>query len=191
MKPMTIRGYAAHRKCSRQAVEKALAAGRITAIEGPRGRLIDPVAADKAWRDNTDPLRGGPLSKWDGGSNATDTAALPVPAEQMDPDTMVRLGDVLEQLAKRDAADDADMTERVRTALETLVDEMIEVSVKPGADGVRVISADLARALMAPAADERVEADPDPIRQVMRAWIACRVIDRIDVMVQLPEPAAA
>ncbi len=186
MKPMTIRAYAAHRKCSRQAVEKAISSGRIVAIAGKGGRLIDPVAADKAWRENSDPFRGGPMS----GYGNPEKPGERVAAEDLHPDTMVRIGDVLDQMAESDAAENASMSDRIQTALESLVDEMVDVSVEPGPGGVRVISADLARALMAPAAAERVEADEDPIRQMMRVWVCGRLLARIDVMVQPPEPGA-
>jgi len=51
---MTQAEYARHRGVSRQAVSKAVRAGRIVLAEGGR---IDPEAADASWRRNTDPSK--------------------------------------------------------------------------------------------------------------------------------------
>jgi hypothetical protein len=48
---LSIRAYAAKRGCSHTAVRKALAAGRITALEDGS---IDPERADREWEANTD-----------------------------------------------------------------------------------------------------------------------------------------
>lgn len=51
--------YARRRGCSKQAVSKAVKAGRLTLIDG----LIDPEIADREWARNTDPdqqERGAP-----------------------------------------------------------------------------------------------------------------------------------
>lgn len=53
---MNISQYAEHRRCSRQAVYKAMDEGRIT--REPDGS-IDPVKADRQWADNT-----SPASRW-------------------------------------------------------------------------------------------------------------------------------
>ena len=50
MSELSIAAYARHRGCSRQAVYLALRAGRILRTES---RKIDPVAADRAWLENT------------------------------------------------------------------------------------------------------------------------------------------
>lgn len=56
MSEMSLREYARHRGVTHQAVRKALARGRITALRQERGRIvIDSEAADAAWRSNTDP----------------------------------------------------------------------------------------------------------------------------------------
>ncbi len=52
---MTIRAYARHRGCSHEAVRLAISSGRISTR--PDGK-IDPVAADRGWRENTDPMKG-------------------------------------------------------------------------------------------------------------------------------------
>lgn len=59
---VSISAYAKHRKCSRQAVLKAIDTGRIT--RGPRG-LIDPDAADAEWKARTHPraARGAEKAK--------------------------------------------------------------------------------------------------------------------------------
>jgi hypothetical protein len=49
---MSVAQYAAHRKVSRQAIEKAIATGRIAL----KGRKIDARTADAAWQANTDPV---------------------------------------------------------------------------------------------------------------------------------------
>lgn len=49
---LSIRQYAVHRGCSHTAVRKALAAGRITALEDGS---IDPAQADREWAAKTDP----------------------------------------------------------------------------------------------------------------------------------------
>ena len=54
---LTQAEYARHRGVSRQAVLKAVRAGRIRLT--PEGR-IDPAQADALWAANTDPIRGGP-----------------------------------------------------------------------------------------------------------------------------------
>lgn len=52
---MSFRKYAKHRGCSAMAVSKAVREGRIPVVDGPDGKpMIDPVAADEAWRENTD-----------------------------------------------------------------------------------------------------------------------------------------
>jgi len=48
---MSLRGYARHRGCSLKAVQKAIAAGRIT--KTPDGK-IDSDVADQQWAANTD-----------------------------------------------------------------------------------------------------------------------------------------
>ncbi|MEW6169876.1 MAG: hypothetical protein AB1651_19660 [Pseudomonadota bacterium] len=51
--------YARRRGCSKQAVSKAVKAGRLTLIDG----LVDPELADREWARNTDPVqqeRGAP-----------------------------------------------------------------------------------------------------------------------------------
>ena len=51
--------YARRRGCSKQAVSKAVKAGRLTLIDG----LVDPEIADREWARNTDPdqqQRGAP-----------------------------------------------------------------------------------------------------------------------------------
>lgn len=56
---LSLRKYAEHRKAlglrggTLQAVQKALATGRISAVEG----LIDPAVADQAWAERTDPMK--------------------------------------------------------------------------------------------------------------------------------------
>jgi len=57
---MSRRAYARHRGCSEKAVRKAIGAGRIT-LE-PDGS-IDPEKADAQWVANTDPSRGGKISR--------------------------------------------------------------------------------------------------------------------------------
>ena len=57
---MTVSEYARHRGVSRQAVHKALAAGRITR-DG--AGWIEVQAADRQWEESTDPLRGGPPAR--------------------------------------------------------------------------------------------------------------------------------
>jgi len=67
---MTVAAYARHRKVSRRAVYDALAQGRIARLPGG---MIDPVAADRAWRVNTLPHVGGkPRPK----GNAADRRAV-------------------------------------------------------------------------------------------------------------------
>lgn len=68
---LSIRGYARHRRCSHKAVQKALAAGRITA--GADG-LIDPVMADRDWAART-------ASRMDGQNGH------PAPKAPMDPNS--------------------------------------------------------------------------------------------------------
>ncbi len=51
---LSIRGYAEHRGCSRNAVHKALKEGRITREADGK---IDPVKADAAWIANSDPTQ--------------------------------------------------------------------------------------------------------------------------------------
>ncbi len=153
MKPMTIRGYAAHRKCSRQAVEKALAAGRITAIEGPRGRLIDPVAADKAWHDNTDPLRGGPMSGYGAAVKDSLPAASSAPAH----DTVTAMA--------------------VITGLRDLIGEMIEAATETDGEGAAMAPAGLVMPLVALA----LVNDPDPTRAMLRDAISRAARACIDI----------
>jgi hypothetical protein len=63
---MSLRGYARHRRRLRlpgqtlSAVQQAVAYGRI--LRRPDGR-IDPVAADRAWLENTDPGKRPPLTR--------------------------------------------------------------------------------------------------------------------------------
>ncbi len=52
MPMMGLREYSRHRGCNLKAVQKALAAGRISKV----GDKIDSEAADAAWAANTDPL---------------------------------------------------------------------------------------------------------------------------------------
>lgn len=59
---MGYREYARHRGCSLQAVQKALADGRISAVDDGSGRKkIDAAVADAAWQNNTDPAKRSPL----------------------------------------------------------------------------------------------------------------------------------
>jgi hypothetical protein len=52
---MGFREYARHRGCTLQAVQKAIADGRISTVEDAAGkRKVDQVAADVAWSRNTD-----------------------------------------------------------------------------------------------------------------------------------------
>lgn len=53
---MTQAEYARKRGVSREAIRKAIQSGRIPALSGGR---IDPKKADTAFRENTDPVRGG------------------------------------------------------------------------------------------------------------------------------------
>ena len=50
----TVAEYARLRGCSRQAVEKAARAGRITLIDSPTGRQVDVEAANASWAARTD-----------------------------------------------------------------------------------------------------------------------------------------
>ena len=50
----TVAAYAKLRGCSRQAVEKAAKAGRITLIDSAGGRVIDVDAANLSWAARTD-----------------------------------------------------------------------------------------------------------------------------------------
>jgi len=50
MKLLTQAEYSQRRKVSREAVRKAVRDGRIELVDGK----IDPVAADRAWKNNTD-----------------------------------------------------------------------------------------------------------------------------------------
>lgn len=61
---LTVAEYAAHRGVSRQAVDKALAAGRISVVGGG---LIDCTCADAEWEANTGPPRGAGSRKGGGG----------------------------------------------------------------------------------------------------------------------------
>jgi phage terminase Nu1 subunit (DNA packaging protein) len=54
MPMMSMRQYAKHRGCDLKAVQKALAAGRISKA----GTKIDSEAADAAWEANTEPMTG-------------------------------------------------------------------------------------------------------------------------------------
>ncbi len=59
----TIAEYARLRGCSRQAIEKAAAKGRITLIDSPKGRLVDIDQANIEWAartDSTQQHRGAP-----------------------------------------------------------------------------------------------------------------------------------
>jgi hypothetical protein len=58
---MTVKQYAAHRRCSRAAIYKALGGGRI--VREPDGS-IDPIKADRTWAHNTLPTMRWPA---DGG----------------------------------------------------------------------------------------------------------------------------
>lgn len=51
---LSIRGYAAHRGCSKSAVMKAIQDGRITREADGR---IDPAKADSQWKRNSDPIQ--------------------------------------------------------------------------------------------------------------------------------------
>ncbi len=50
---MTLAAYARHRGCDEKAVRKAIAEGRITAIERDGRKWIDPEVADIQWAKNT------------------------------------------------------------------------------------------------------------------------------------------
>ncbi len=55
---ITPAAYSRRRGVSKEAVSKAIEAGRITTVPGPNGRkLIDPEVADIQWAKNTDPLQ--------------------------------------------------------------------------------------------------------------------------------------
>ena len=55
---MGYREYARHRGCTLQAVQKAIADGRIGTVQDEQGRRkIDQAAADAAWARNTDPAK--------------------------------------------------------------------------------------------------------------------------------------
>lgn len=75
---LSMNAYAKRRGVSHTAVSKAVKAGRINRT--PDG-LIDPVAADKAWEQNTDPTK--PLNSVTGnpkrhkGEDAPQTVSLP------------------------------------------------------------------------------------------------------------------
>jgi hypothetical protein len=49
----TISQYARHRGCDEKAVRKAIAEGRITAVEIDGRKMIDPAVADIQWAKNT------------------------------------------------------------------------------------------------------------------------------------------
>ena len=87
---VTVIEYARHRRVTRQAVYKALAAGRIT--RDCDGR-IDLAAADRQWQESTDPLRGGPPA----GSTDTADALQAVLGDQ--PARLARAADVVPALA--------------------------------------------------------------------------------------------
>lgn len=50
---LSVSEYARHRGCDEKAVRKAVAEGRIVAVEQDGKRRIDPVAADAQWAANT------------------------------------------------------------------------------------------------------------------------------------------
>ncbi len=55
---ITPAAYSRRRGVSKEAVSKAIEAGRITTVPGQNGRkLIDPEVADIQWAKNTDPLQ--------------------------------------------------------------------------------------------------------------------------------------
>ena len=49
----TISQYARHRGCDEKAVRKAIAEGRITAVEIDGRKMIDAAVADIQWAQNT------------------------------------------------------------------------------------------------------------------------------------------
>jgi hypothetical protein len=74
MKPrMTVAQYAKHRRCSRQAIYKALSECRIT--REPDGS-IDPAKADAQWLANT-----SPASRWT--TSGGDVALSPADIERI------------------------------------------------------------------------------------------------------------
>ena len=73
MRRMNVSEYAKHRGCSRQAIYKAVATGRISR---ERDGLIDPAKADAAWLANT-----SPASRWAAGDE--DVALSPEDLERI------------------------------------------------------------------------------------------------------------
>lgn len=68
---MTLAAYARHRSCDEKAVRKAIAEGRITAIERDGRKWIDPEVADIQWARNTRARAGS------GGGRRADVAPPP------------------------------------------------------------------------------------------------------------------
>lgn len=55
---VSLREYARRRGVTLRAVQKAVESGRVSLVKDEKGNLkVDPEAADKQWRDGTDPAK--------------------------------------------------------------------------------------------------------------------------------------
>ncbi len=74
---LSLRAYAKHRGVALQAVQKAIASGRIQTTKDAKGRVaIDPVAADESWEASTDPSKQREEPEPQASSQASSTYAI-------------------------------------------------------------------------------------------------------------------
>jgi hypothetical protein len=159
---MGLRAYARHRGCALSAVQRAIAAGRITPVLDDAGaKLIDPVVADSQWQRNTDPDQ-----------SARATAGRAAPAAARAP--AAQAGGEAPELELSGGRDSAFM--RARTRREEAAAALAELELRERAGGL-VAVADIHKQL-----GNRLRAHRDGVLS-----IASRIAERL---VNLPTAAA-
>ena len=155
---MTVAEYASHRGVSRQAVDKAIRAGRISADRRGKRFMIDPAAAYAAWETHTDAFRGG--VPW----------MHRTPAQEAPAAGAVRKSDATPPAPALDPA--------IEDALREVIGQLIDTQIALDDDGKSVLPAALALPLAVIAAVN--DSDPDPIRRRLREIIGGTAKEAID-----------
>lgn len=155
---MSVAEYASHRGVSRQAVDKAIRAGRIPAERRGKRYVIDPAAADAAWETHTDAFRGG--VPW--------MHRAPVPEAPA-------AGAVQKPEARPPAPP---LEPAIERALREVVEQLIETQIETEEGGKSFLPAALALPLAVIAAAN--DGDADPIRRRLREIISATAKAAID-----------
>jgi len=155
---MTVTQYASHRGVSRQAVNKAIRDGRISAERRGKRFMIDPAAADAAWETHTDAFRGG------------------VPWMHRTPAPEASAAGAVQKPEARPPAPPLDPA--IEQALREVIEQLIDSQIALDDDGKSVLPAMLALPLAVIAAAN--EGDLDPIRRRLREIIGGRAKAAID-----------